>query len=100
MPSKVYQRRPPLKPPVVKTLFHDTLPLAPMAHPWEKELYKPLNMSTIQGYPNKMPKEVNKWLPKFPGNNVINVEDHLYVMGWGMENAGIAHEDMTMKLFA
>jgi hypothetical protein len=58
-----------------------------MAHPWEKDLYKPLNMSTIQGYPNAMPKESNKWLPKFPGNNVVTVEDHLYIMGRDMDNA-------------
>jgi hypothetical protein len=91
---------PPLKSLVVKTLFHGTLPLAPMAHSWENDLYKPLNMATIQGYPNTMPKESNKWLPKFPGNNVVTTEGHLYTMGWDMDNAGIEHEDVAMKLFA
>jgi hypothetical protein len=62
-------------------LFHDTLPLAPMDHPWEKDLYKPLNMATIPRYPNTMSKESHKWLPKFPGNNVIIIEDHIYAMG-------------------
>jgi hypothetical protein len=57
-------------------------------------------MSNIQGYPNTMPKEVNKWLPNFPENNVIIVEDHIYVMGWDMNNAGIEHEDVAMELFA
>jgi hypothetical protein len=71
-----------------------------MTHPWEKDLYKPLNMANIQGYPNTMPKEVKKWLQKFPINNVITVEDHLYVMGRDMENAGIEHEDVAMKLFS
>ena len=71
-----------------------------MAHPLGKYLYKPLNMANIQGYPNIMPKEVNKWLSNFRGNNVITVEDHLYVMGWDMDNAGIEHEDVAMKLFA
>jgi hypothetical protein len=71
-----------------------------MAHPWEKDLYKPLNMVNIQGYPNTMPKEINKWLPKFPGNNVITVEDHIYTMGRDMDNAGIEHEDVAMRLFA
>jgi hypothetical protein len=88
-PYKVYQRRPPLKSPADKNLFHNTLTLVPMAHLWETNLYKPINMANIQGYPNTMPKEVNKWLPKFPRNNVIIVEDHFYVMGWYMENAGI-----------
>jgi hypothetical protein len=70
-----------------------------MDFPWERDLYKPLNMANIQGYPNTMPKEVNKWLPKFQGNNVITVEDHIYVMGWDMDNAGIEHEDVAMRLF-
>jgi hypothetical protein len=47
-----------------------------------------------------MPKESNKWLPKFPGNNVVTVEDHLYVMGRDMDNAGIEHEDVAMKLIS
>jgi hypothetical protein len=46
-----------------------------------------------------MPTKVNKWLPKFPGNNVITVEDHIYVMGRDMDNAGIDHEDVAMRLF-
>jgi hypothetical protein len=39
-------------------------------------------------------------LPKFPGNNVITAEDHIYVMGWDMDIAGIDHEDVAMRLFA
>jgi hypothetical protein len=70
-----------------------------MSHPWEKDLYKPLNMYNIQGYPNNMTKEVNKWFPKFPGNNVITTEDHIYVIGRDMDNVGIEHEDVAMKLF-
>jgi hypothetical protein len=31
---------------------------------------------------------------------VITVEDHIYVMGRDMDNAGIEHEDVAMKLFA
>jgi hypothetical protein len=37
------------------SLFHNTLHLIPMTHPWERDLYKPLNMENIQGYPKKMP---------------------------------------------
>jgi hypothetical protein len=45
-----------------------------------------------------MPRDVNKWLPKFPGNNVITVEDHICVMGQDLDNAGIDHEDVAMRL--
>jgi hypothetical protein len=44
--------------------------------------------------------DVNKWLPNFPGNNVITVEDHIYVKDQDMDNAGIDHEDVAMRLFA
>jgi hypothetical protein len=57
-------------------------------------------MANIQGNPNKMPTKVNKWLPKFRGNNVITAEDHIYVIIWDMDNAGIDHEYVTMRLFS
>jgi len=88
-PSKVYRRRSPLKSLVVKTLFDYTLPLTPMAQPLSKDLYKTLNMATIPRYPNAMPKESNKWLPKFLGNNVVTVEDHLYTIGRDMDNGHV-----------
>jgi hypothetical protein len=99
-PSKIYRRRPPLKSPIVKNIFHDTLPLVPMAHTWEKDLYKPINMATIHGYPNTMPKESNKWFPNFPGNNVVTADDHVYAMSQDIENAEVEHEDVEMKLLA
>jgi hypothetical protein len=71
-----------------------------MARPWERYLYKPLNISNIQGYPNKIPTKVNKWLPKFPRNNVITTEDHIYVMRWDMENSCIENEYVAMRLFS
>jgi hypothetical protein len=71
-----------------------------MDHPWGKYIYKPLNMDTILEYPNTMLKESHKWLPKFPGNNVITVEDHLYAMGQCMENGEVEHVDVVMKLLA
>jgi hypothetical protein len=49
--------------------------------PWEKYLYKPLNLDNIPRYPNSMPKEPNKWLSKFLGNNVVIVEYHIYTIG-------------------
>jgi hypothetical protein len=57
-------------------------------------------MANIQGYPNKTPTNFNKWLQKFPGNNVITTEDHIYVMGCDLENVGIDHKDVAMRLFA
>jgi hypothetical protein len=63
-----------------------------MAHPWKKYLYKPLIMATIPGYKNKIPKESNKWLPKFLGNNVVIVEDHIYTIDHDMDNEKFEHE--------
>jgi hypothetical protein len=71
-----------------------------MAHTWTSNLFKPLNLATIVGYPNTMPKEIHKWLPKFVGNNVITPEDHLYAIGVELLNAGIEHEDVAMRLLA
>jgi hypothetical protein len=31
---------------------------------------------------------------------VITIKDHIYIMGWDMDNAGIDHEDVAMRLFA
>jgi hypothetical protein len=56
-------------------------------------------MTNIQGYPNQIPTYVNKWLSKFPENNVITAEEHIYVMGRDMDNASIDHEDVAMRLF-
>jgi hypothetical protein len=57
-------------------------------------------MITIPGYPNTMPKESQKWFPKFLGNNVIINNDHLYVMGRDMENEKVEHEDVALNLLA
>jgi hypothetical protein len=57
-------------------------------------------MSTIPAYPNKMPKESHKWLPKFPGNNVTTEDDHLYDVDRDMENAKVEHQDVSMTLLA
>jgi hypothetical protein len=57
-------------------------------------------MDSIVGYPNTMPKEINKWLPNFSGNNVVTAKEHLYVIGQDMENEVVEHEDVVMKLLA
>ena len=43
---------------------------------------------------------MNKWLPKFSGNNVITTEKHLHAIGRDMQNEGVEHEDVAMKLLA
>jgi hypothetical protein len=57
-------------------------------------------MATIPGYPNNMPKESHKWFPKFTGKNVVTLEEHLDAIGVAMEDNGIEHEDVAMKLLA
>lgn len=71
-----------------------------MAHSWSKGLYKPLNLASIPGYPNVMPKESHKWLPKFTGNNVVTPEEYIYAIDMALENEGVEHEDIAMKLLA
>jgi hypothetical protein len=71
-----------------------------MAFPWATNLYKPLNMTIILGYPTNMLIESHKWLPKFTANNVITPADHLHVIGVALENDGVEHEDVAMKLLA
>jgi hypothetical protein len=57
-------------------------------------------MANIPGYPNNMSKESHKWLPKFTGNNVIIVEEHIDAIVVAMEDNDIEHEDVVMKLLA
>jgi hypothetical protein len=97
-PSKVYQRRPPHKSLVVKTLFQGFLPLNTMAHTWSSNLFKPLNLENFVGYPNAMPKEIHKWLPKFTRNDVVTPEDHLYTIGVALLNEGVEHKDIAMRI--
>jgi hypothetical protein len=44
---------------------------------WSSNIFKPLDMTVILGYPRKMPPKYEKWLPKFTGNDVVSVEDHM-----------------------
>jgi hypothetical protein len=71
-----------------------------MDFPLDRIIYKPSNMSTTHGYPNTMPKEYHKWLPKFIGNNVVIHEEHIDSIVVAMEYNSIEHGDVTMKLLA
>jgi hypothetical protein len=39
-------------------------------------------------------------LPKFPGNNVVTIEDHLYTIGRDMDNTEVKHKDVAIRLLA
>jgi hypothetical protein len=70
--------------------------------PWVTNSYKALDMSRIQGYPHNLPNKFDKWLPKFSGNNVIIVEDHIthFYNSLGVHGVPNEHEDVAMKLFS
>jgi hypothetical protein len=57
-------------------------------------------MEDIARYPNTMPKEINKWLPKIYGNNVITTKWCMHAIGRDMKNEGVEHEDVAMKVLA
>jgi hypothetical protein len=44
---------------------------------WSSKLFKPLDMTSIPGYPRKIPPKYEKQFPKFIGNDVVSVEDHM-----------------------
>jgi hypothetical protein len=64
--------------------------------------FKPLNMSEIWGYRHDMPEKFDKWLPKFPSNNVIVVENHVDTFYTCFQNHPLSNDDeeVVMKLFA
>jgi hypothetical protein len=47
-------------------------------------------MKNIPRYARKIPPKYEKWFPKFTGNDVVNVEDHI----------SDDVEDLAMKLFS
>jgi hypothetical protein len=57
-------------------------------------------MAFITRYPNTIHKEINKWFPKFSGNNVITAEQHLHVIGRDIQNEVLEYEDVAMNLLA
>jgi hypothetical protein len=71
-------------------------------HPGVSNVYKALDISRIQGSLHDMPKKYNKWLPKFAGNNVIIVEDHLakFYDAASEANDPQDHGDVVMKPFS
>jgi hypothetical protein len=69
---------------------------------WSSKLFKPLDMTTIPGYPRQMPPKYEKWFPKFTGNDVINIEDHMSNF-WAFFQLHPISDDaeyLAMKLFS
>jgi hypothetical protein len=69
---------------------------------WSSNLFKPLDMSAIPGYPRQMPPKYEKWLPKFTGTDVIGAEEHMSSFWAFFQLHPIADdaEDLVMKLFS
>jgi hypothetical protein len=69
---------------------------------WSSNLFKPLDMSAILGYPRQMPPKYEKWLPKFTSIDAIGAEEHMSSFWAFFQLQPIADdtEDLIMKLFS
>jgi hypothetical protein len=69
---------------------------------WSSNIFKPLDMTVIPGYPRKIPPKYEKWLPKFARNDLINVEDHMINFWAFFQLHPISDDDeyLSMKLFS
>jgi hypothetical protein len=69
---------------------------------WSSNLFKPLDMIAIPGYPRQMPPKYEKWLPKFIGTDAISVEEHMSNFWEFFQLHPISDdaEDLVMKLFS
>ena len=61
--------------------------------------YMPLNFNGIHGFPNVIPNDVRKRLPKFNGNHLVSASHHVELFIDLMGDYKISHEDVHMKLF-
>ena len=68
---------------------------------WSSTLFKPLDMSSILGYPRQMQPKYEKWLPKFTGTDAISVEEHMSNFWAFFQLHPISDDakDLVMKLF-
>jgi hypothetical protein len=59
-------------------------------------------MTAIPGYLRQMPPKYEKWLPKFTGNDVIGVEDHMsnFWAFFQLHPISDDAEDLAMKLLS
>ena len=61
--------------------------------------YMPLNFNGIHGFPNFIPNDVRKILPKFNGNHLVSASHHVELFIDLMGDYEFSHEDVCMKLF-
>jgi hypothetical protein len=69
---------------------------------WSYKIFKPLDMTTIPGYPRKMPPKYEKRLPKFTGNDFFSAKDHMRIF-WAFFQLHPISDDseyLAMKLFS
>ena len=59
----------------------------------------PLWFNGIYGFPNPIPGDTRKFLPKFSGNHTISANQHIQMFSDLIGDYEIAHEDVHMKLF-
>jgi hypothetical protein len=59
-------------------------------------------MSGIPGYPRQMPTKYEKWLPRFTGNDVVNIEEHLsnFWAFFQLNPMSDDAEDLVTKIFS
>ena len=61
--------------------------------------YMPLNFNGIHGFPNIMPYNLRKYLPKFGGNHENSASHHVQLFSDLVGDFEISYEDIQMKLF-
>ena len=61
--------------------------------------YMPLCFDGIYDFPNVIPNDGRKFLPKFNGNHTISASHHIQTFNDLMGDYEISHEDVHMKLF-
>jgi len=66
----------------------------------KSNLYKALDISAIQGAPYAMLEKYNKWIPKYYGNNIITIKEHIGKFQEAMEEHEVVddHEDVVMNI--
>lgn len=67
--------------------------------PIQLEGYRKICFEGIPGFPNPIPQDIRKRLPKFDGNNAISCEDHLRGFLDMMSDYEVEAQDVIMKLF-
>lgn len=62
-------------------------------------MYRAINFGVFYGYPNPIPPEIRKGLPKFSGEKSESAEKHLQRFIELIEDYEVDHEDVIIRLF-